>query len=371
MIDWPVIREQFPVTKRFAYLNSAAAGPVSIPARNAATGYYDKMMNDGDVHWNEWLAQREAVRARIARFINAEPDEIAFTTNTSSGMNVIVDALEDRGEVISSELEFPVTTLPWMHRRIPVHLLPSVDGEVRIEDVEGAMTHDTGVIALSHVQFSNGFRIEPERLGEIKGKHALVINASQSAGAFEIDVKRMKIDALCATGHKWLLAGYGSGFVHLSRELLDQSLPRSIGWLSVEQPFEMRNDEFRPRHDAAARVELGCPHFAGIFSLGASLDLINEVGIANIQARVLELNRSLTSRLTENGWRILSPLKDESTRSAETLIAVEKPGEVVHHLFRRGVIVTEKPEGIRVATHFFNNEDDVEKLIAALNETRE
>src|SRR5438552_19153629 len=207
-----------------------------------------------------------------------------------------------------------------MHRRIPVHLLPAHEGEVRSEDMQGAMTNKTGIIALSHVQFSNGFRLDPAAAGEIKGTHALVINASQSAGAFAIDVKRMKIDALCATGHKWLLSGYGSGFVYLSRELLDQSLPRSIGWLSVEDPFEMRNDEFRPRHDAAARVELGCPHFAGIFSLGASLDLIGEIGITNIQARALELSRLLTSRLVENRSRILSPLKDESARSAETLI---------------------------------------------------
>src|SRR2546425_374337 len=370
MIDWPAMREQFPVTKRFAYLNSAAAGPVSIPAHNAATDYYDKMMNDGDVHWNQWLAQREAARARIAKFINAEPDEIAFTTNTSSGMNVIVDALEGRGQVISSALEFPVTTLPWMHRRIPVHLLPAADGEVTLESIRKAITHDTGIISLSHVQFSNGFRIDLEKLGEIKGNHGLVINASQSAGAFEIDVKRMGIDALCATGHKWMLAGYGSGFVYLSRELLDQSLPRSIGWLSVDEPFEMRNDEFRPRHDAAARVELGCPHFAGIFSLGAAVDLIRELGIANIQARVLELNRFLTSRLTESGWSILSPLQNEAARSGETLIQVGKPGEVVRSLLGRSVIVTEKPQGIRVATHFFNNEEDIERAIAALNETR-
>jgi cysteine desulfurase/selenocysteine lyase len=370
MINWDEIRKQFPVTERFAYLNSAAAGPVSRASFDAASGYYQKMMSDGDVHWNRWLADREAIRKKTAQFINAEPEEIAFTTNTSSGMNVIVDALEDRGEVISSELEFPVTTLPWMHRRIPVHLLPSVEGEVRVEDISGAMTHDTGIIALSHVQFSNGLRLDPEKVGEIKGKHALVINASQSAGAFAIDVKRMKIDALCATGHKWLLAGYGSGFVYISRELLDQSLPRSIGWLSVEQPFDMRNDEFRPRHDTAARVELGCPHFAGIFSLGASLDLINEIEIGNIEARVLELNRKLTSRLAEGGWQILSPLQDETARSGETLIAVEKPNEVVRHLLRRGVIVTEKPQGIRVATHFFNSEEDVDRLIAGMNETR-
>jgi cysteine desulfurase/selenocysteine lyase len=369
-INWDDIRKQFPVTEKLAYLNSAAAGPVSRASQEAAAGYYEKMMSDGDVHWNRWLADREVIRKKIAQFINAAPEEIAFTTNTSSGMNVIVDALEDRGEVISSELEFPVTTLPWMHRRIPVHLLSATDGEVRIEDVRNAMTHGTGIIALSHVQFSNGFRINPEEVGEIKGKHALVINASQSAGAFELDVKRMKIDALCATGHKWMLSGYGSGFVYLSRELLEQSLPRSIGWLSVEHPFEMRNDEFRPRHDAAAHVELGCPHFAGIFSLGASVDLMQEIGTGNIQARVLELNRLLTARLSKNGWKILSPLQNETARSAETLVEVEKPGEVARHLFRRGVVVTEKPQGIRVATHFFNNEEDVERLLAGMNEMR-
>jgi selenocysteine lyase/cysteine desulfurase len=233
------------------------------------------------------------------------------------------------------------------------------------------MTHDTAVIAMSHVQFSNGLRTNPEALGEIKGRHALVINAAQSAGAFALDVKQMKIDALSSTGHKWLLSGYGSGFVYLSRELLDRTLPRSIGWLSVDDPFEMRNDEFRPRHDTAARVELGCPHFAGIFSLGASLDLINEIGIENIQARVLELNRFLTSRLSESGWQVLSPIKNQESRSAETLVACAKPGEVVHRLFRRGVIVTEKPAGIRVATHFFNDEAEIEKLIAGLNDVKQ
>jgi selenocysteine lyase/cysteine desulfurase len=369
-INWDDIRKQFPVTDKLAYLNSAAAGPVSRRSAEAASGYYEKMMSDGDVHWNRWLADRETIRNKIASFINAEPDEIAFTTNTSSGMNVIVDALEDRGEVISSELEFPVTTLPWMHRRIPVHLLPATDGKLRIEDIRKAITEKTGVIALSHVQFSNGFRIDPEAVGTIKGNHALVINASQSAGAFELDVKRMKIDALCATGHKWMLAGYGSGFVYLSRELLGKSRPRSIGWLSVEQPFEMRNDEFRPRHDAAARVELGCPHFAGIFSLGAAVDLMTECGTANIQARVLELNRLLTSRLTANGWKVLSPIRDDSVRSGETLVEVERPSEVARHLFRRGVVVTEKAQGIRVATHFFNSEQDVERLIAGLKEMR-
>ena len=370
MTDWAEIRKQFPVMNRLAYLNSAAAGPVSIAAHGAATDYYQKMMSDGDVYWNRWLAEREATRERLAKFINAEPDEIAFTTNTSSGMNLIVDALEERGEVISSELEFPVTTLPWMHRRIPVHLLPAIEGQVRLELIRDAMTHKTGVIALSHVQFSNGFRIDLDELGRNKGDHTLVVNASQSTGAFEIDVKRAQIDALCATGHKWMLAGYGSGFVYMSRSLLQRTRSRALSWLSVEDPFEMRNAEFRPRHDAAARIELGCPHFAGIFALGAAVKLIAEAGIENIQERVLNLNRKLTMCLAENNWQVLSPLTDEKSRSGETLIQVNHPADFVRGLFRRGIVVTEKPQGIRAATHFFNDESDIERLVSGLNEIR-
>jgi selenocysteine lyase/cysteine desulfurase len=309
------------------------------------------------------------VRRKVAAFINAEPDEIALTTNTSSGMNVIIDALETHGEVISCDLECPVSTLPWMNRRIPVHLVKSVAGAVAIDDIRELMNVRTGIICMSHVQYSSGFRIDLEALGNTKGGHALVVNAAQSAGVFEIDVKRMKIDALCATGHKWMLSGYGSGFVYLSRELLERSKPRAIGWLSVEDPYSDRNNEIHLRHDAAARAELGCPHFAGMFALGASVDQIATIGMKNIEERALELNQFLTSRLIDSGWKVLSPIADEGMRSAETLVAADAPGGVVSKLAEQRIIVTQKPQGIRVATHFFNNEADVERLIEGLSRT--
>lgn len=367
MINWGEIRKQFPVTETCTYLNAAAAGPLARSTRAAATNYYDLMMTDGDVHWDEWLAQREEVRRKVAAFINAEPDEIGLTTNTSSGMNAIVDALETNGEVISCDLEFPVTTLPWMNRRIPVHLVKSVNGKVAIDDLVHAMNSQTGTISISHVQFSNGFRVDLEALGKAKGDHALVINASQSAGVFEIDVKRAKIDALCSTGHKWLLSGYGSGFVYLSRELLSKSRPRSMGWLSVDDPYAMKNREMHLRHDAAARVELGCPNFAGMFALGASIELTTGIGLKAIEERSLFLNRVLTDRLIEAGWNVLSPLDNESMRSAETVVSLEEPGKVVAKLAEKKIIVTEKPQGIRIATHFFNNEDDIEQLMIGLS----
>ena len=368
--NWESIRRDFPVTERVAYLNSAAAGPVSRTVAEAASKFYREMMEEGDSRWDEWLNRHESIRRRVAEFINAEPDEIAFTANTSQGMNLIIDALEGRGEVISDSLEFPSTTITWLHRGSRVNFVEATDGEIRMEDLQKAQNERTAIICMSYVQYSNGFRINLEELGNIKNDHTLVINASQAAGAFEIDVKRMKIDALCSTGHKWMLAGYGSGFLYLSRKLLDDTRARAIGWLSVEEPFADRNREFQLRTDAASRAELGCPHFAGIFALGASVDYMMKIGTKRIEERVLQLNRYLTDRLSDEGWRVLSPLRTESSRSAETLVAADNPKLVVEHLARRNVLVTEKPQGIRISTHFFNNEEDIERLIVALNETR-
>lgn len=369
-IDWSSVRAEFPVTERYAYLNSAGAGPVSLRAAAAAEQFYRETLESGDRMWNVWLERRERVRADVARLINAEPDEIAFTTNTSSGMNLIVDALEGACDVVSCELEFPVTTLPWMHRGTRVHLVKAVEGEIDTEDVLSAATGNPAVICLSHVQYSNGFRTPLEEIGANKGRHTFVVNASQSAGVLPIDVKRMRIDALCSTGHKWMLAGYGSGFVYLSREMLERTRPRAISWMSVEEPFEMRNDSISLRTDASARAETGCPHFAGIFSLGESTRLLREIGADRIEQRALALNRQMTDSLAAAGWRVLSPLANERARSAETLVAVDDPSKVVKHLARHKVAVTIKPEGFRAATHFFNDETDIARLVAALDDLR-
>lgn len=368
--DWGSVRRDFPVTERIAYLNCAATGAIPRAVADAASSFYRDVLAVGDALWNEWMQRRERARALVAELINAEPEEIGFTTNTSAGMNLIVDALAGRGDVVSCELEFPVSTLPWIHRGIGVNLLKARDGELQTEEITDALTDRTGIICLSHVQFSNGFRAPLAEIGAAKGRHKFVVNAAQSAGVFAIDVKRMRIDALCSTGHKWLLAGYGSGFVYLSRELLAETRARAASWMSVRHPFAMRNNALDLRDDTAARAETGCPHFAGIFALEAAVGYRRNIGSVRIERRALELNRRLTEKLEGAGWKVLSPLRDESTRSAETLVACDDPARVARHLHERDVAVTQKPEGIRVATHFFNDESDIERLIAALGEIR-
>lgn len=180
----------------------------------------------------------------------------------------------------------------------------------------------------------------------------------------------MKIDALCTTGHKWMLSGYGSGFVYISKELQAAARQRAIGWLSVQDPYSTRNDEVHLRHDMSARAELGSPHFAGVFALGASIELMQSIGLENIEARALELNRFLTVRLNEIGWKVLSPLETEKFRSAETLVAAENPAKIVAELAAQKILVTEKPQGFRVATDFFNNEDDIEQLVHRLHRSQ-
>ncbi len=370
-LDWAGVRAEFPVTENYAYLNSAGAGPVSRRVGEAAARFYRETMESGDRLWEDWLARRERARADVARLVNAEPEEIAFTTNTSSGMNLIVDALEGAGRVVSCDLEFPVTTIPWLHRGARVRMVEARGGVLRAEDVLAAAGADRSVICLSHVQYSNGLRTPIEEVGATKGRHLFVVNAAQSAGVFPIDVKRLKVDALCSTGHKWMLAGYGSGFVYLSRELLGQTRPRAVSWMSVEDPFAMRNDSYQLRADAAARAETGCPHFAGIFALGEAARQLLELGVEHVERRALALNRRLTESLEAAGHEVLSPLGDERFRSAETLVRAADPRAAVKHLARRRVAVTIKPEGFRAATHYFNDDSDIARLVAALDEMRD
>ncbi|HEX8282068.1 MAG TPA: aminotransferase class V-fold PLP-dependent enzyme [Pyrinomonadaceae bacterium] len=370
-LDWARVRAEFPVTEKYAYLNSAGAGPISRRVAEAATRLYREASESGDRPWEHWQARRERAREDVARLIGAEPDEIAFTTNASAGMNLIVDALEGAPRVVSCELEFPVTTLPWLHRGAPLRLVRARDGVVRAEDVLAAAEGEgRSVICLSHVQYSNGLRMPVAEVGANKGRSVFVVNASQSAGVLPIDVKRMKIDALCSNGHKWMLAGYGAGFVYLSRELLGRTRPRMMSWFSVEDPFAMSNDSYTLRADAAARAETGCPHFAGIFALGEAARQALEIGAENIERRALAINRHLTESLTAAGHEVLSPLGDENWRSAETLVRAADPAATVRHLSRRRVAVTIKPEGFRAATHFFNDESDVARLVEALGELR-
>lgn len=365
--DWDDLRKDFPGTKERVYLNAAAGSITPKWVREAVTRYQTELEEGGDDHWDLWLAQMEVVRERVARFIGAQADEIAFVTNTSEGMNILADLVLPDGPVLSNEMEFPTVTLPFVHRGAQMQFVPAIEGELRLEMFDEVHAPRAASIAASHVQFSNGFRIDLEALGALKGRRSLLVCASQSLGAFAVDVKAMHIDGLACAGHKWLMAGYGAGFVYVSRELLKRA-PKGLGWRSVKDPFAFNNRTGGPV-PAARRYEFGCPSFPGIFALGAAISYLDGIGRDRIQSRVLQLNTVLTSALRHEGFDVLSP--SGSGRSGQTLVALDNPRAATDHLRSKGVMVTQKAEGIRVSTHFYNNDDDIEQLMTALKQYRD
>jgi selenocysteine lyase/cysteine desulfurase len=360
---WEELRADFPGLEGKCYLNAAAGSITPRPVRAAVDGFYREQEQDGDSHWDRWLERREAVRARVARFIGAEPDEIAFVPNTSTGINLIADLLERDGPVLSDELEFPTVTLPWLHRGVPVRFVTAAEGVLRLESFAAGQAPHAATLAISHVQFSNGCRQDLEAFGAIKGSRHFVVCASQSLGAFPVDVRQSRIDALASAGHKWLCAGYGAGFCYVSRELVASRPPRAVGWLSGDDPYAFDNRGLRLL-SSNARTELGCPPFGAIFALGAAVDYLSGIGVAAIAERVLTLNMYLTTCLSRASFEVLSPGGEH--RSGQTLVRVQEPARAAAFLRERGVLVTEKREGLRVSTHFYNDEREIERCVEAL-----
>lgn len=368
MDEWNEIRKDFPALRRFRYFYSASGGPMPRPVYDKAIEYYRSAMESGDLDWEANVARREEIRQKAAAFINASADEVEFVPSTAAAMNVIAGLLTDDRDVAACTLEFPDTTLPWLHRRPDcIHWIePDDSGAVAPARMLQALSRP-GIVATSHVQYSNGFRQDVRELGFRKGEHLLVVNATQSMGAFEVDVRQMGIDALACNSYKWLLAGYGCGLLYVRGELISQIPSPGVGWFAVEERDSLRNDRYTLL-STASRFNWGSPSFPAIFCLGAALDYLGGIGIERIQDRVLGLSALLAEKLSASGFRILSPLDPPGFRSGALLVALNNPAAVVSALERRGFLCTLKPEGMRVAVHFFNNSEDIERLVEALSD---
>jgi cysteine desulfurase/selenocysteine lyase len=361
---WDDIRSEFPALGRHVWLNAASCSPPPRAVRAAVDQFHQELEDDADLHWERWVLRRDQARASVARLVGADASEIAFVPNTSTGMNLIADLLAEDGAVLTDEIEFPAVTLPWIHRGTTVHFQPVVEGVIRRETFLAPYAPRAATIAISHVQFSNGCRQDLAAFGALKDNRWLVVSGSQSVGALPVDVRASGVDALACAGHKWLSAGYGAGFVYVSRALLSRR-PRTMGWMSVERPFafDNRNYQLLP---GMSRTELGCPAFAQAFAVGAAAEFVMKIGLEAIEARVLALNEYLTWNLERLGLQVLSPGGEH--RSGQTLVAIPDPRAAAAFLREHNVMVTRKPDGLRISTHYYNTEADIDAAVRGLKE---
>ncbi|PYV80170.1 MAG: hypothetical protein DMG96_01565 [Acidobacteria bacterium] len=368
-MNWSEIRALFPAAEQYTYLNTAAAPPLSILAAREGQRYYDEMAEHGDVAWDGWLCQVEEIRERLASFINADARSVAFTYSTSHGMNLIAGILDHCGDVLCPADEFPSCTLPWLQQRYRVHFVRSRDrGVVDVDDIQRSITNETRVLGTSYVQFATGFRHDLVALGRLCRERNLVfvVDATQGMGVFPIDVVNSGIDFLVFSGYKWAQAGYGVGGLYVAPRFLNPTAFPVAGWWSARDPEAVVNDRLDLKETAAA-LEVGCPHFAGIFALGAALTLFEEIGKSRIEERIHELTDYLHQRLQADRFNIASPL-NRGQRSGITIVEMRNAPEIVKRLAEKKIIVSARGKGLRVSVHIFNNFDDIDRLIAELRE---
>lgn len=364
MPDWANVRKRYPALKEYIYCDNAAVGVVSAVTARAAQRYYKEVSEGGNCVLPEWQERQEDARQAIATLIGARPSEIAFVTNTSTGMNIAALMLKGAGDVITNSTEFPASTLPWVHMGYKVKFIRVRKNVVLIEEVKDAIGRKRrGIIVHSYVQYATGFKQDMAGLGRLARKrgHYFVANIVQGAGALPVDVKEWGVDIACGTGLKWLCAGYGTGFIYVREELL-RKLPAPLaGWFSVKDPmnFENRTIKFK---DGAARLELGGPAFACIFALGNATREILKLGVNEISQRIYELTDYLLEKLREVGIGVTSDT-DSACRSGIMLVKAFNPAMLVEVLKARGIRVSERSGGVRISPHFYNNHDDVDRLV--------
>jgi selenocysteine lyase/cysteine desulfurase len=366
MTNWNKVREEFPVCKKYVYLNPAGGSPVSQSAANEGKRFYDEMLEFGDTYWETWLERTEKVRKDLAGFIGAEREEIGFTTNTSHGMNLVAQMLKNKGTVLTMRDEFPSTTFPWLNQKTKIKFVEPDNYGYTIENIKKALTPDIKILITSFVQYCTGFRQDLEELGKLckENKLIFVVNATQALGIFPVDVKKCNIDFLMFTGLKWATAGYGIGGLYVNKKWLTPDNFPFAGWRSVETPGKMDNLDLELKNEASV-IESGCPHFPNIFALGGALNMFNKIGSKNVVNRVLSLNHLIEKKLRELDIELIVQ-KDDKHRSGILIAKIENPKFVVEELIKKNIIVSARGEGMRVSASIFNNEEDIEKFIIEL-----
>lgn len=375
-MQWDHWRSEFPITTCRMHFNHAGVSPVSRRVVAAATTFvHEATVIDAAIE-RRWAARGEAIRAAFARLIGAQADEIAFVKNTSEGLSLVAAGLDWRptDNVIAVEGEYPSNVYPWFGLRrwgVETRLVRPHRGRVRVEDVMPLVDGRTRVVSVSFVDWNTGGRTGLQPLGALCRQRGILfcVDGIQGVGAIPLDVERDGIDCLAVGGHKWLLAPEGCGCLFISRRVVDRLQSVLHGWKSVRHSEIYLPYHFDPRPDAA-KFEPGSPAMLGTHALGAAIDLLLEVGPERIEARLLELTDRLAAGLRARGAEIVSPWGAGERSGIVVFRLGDDPEALCAQLIGQGFIVRVRSAGIRVAPHFYNNEGDIDRLLAALDQLR-
>lgn len=377
--EFPILSHPWPgedgTANPLVFLNHAAVAPMSGRAARALADLAHQSAAQAYLA-PDWYPSILKVKQTAAKLINAKrAKEIAFIPNTTTGIAMLAGGLDWRvgDRVVITDVEYPANRYPWTDlKRRGVEIVEARQGldlRIDVEEVCDLVNDRTRVVSISHVQYATGFRIDLKPIADVV--HAaggvLCVDAIQSVGVLPVDVQAMGIDFLAADGHKWMLGPEGAGFLYCEEDLCQQLRPPIAGWLGKRNPLDYGNYDERYLPDAR-RFEPGTWNVPGLRALGASLDLLAEVGIETVWERVDGLCQYLRGKLTEHGLRVVSPGRG-SERSG-MVVWEPREGEdahkVVMHLQDRGVVIASREGRLRASPHFYNSTQQLDSLLDAL-----
>lgn len=371
------LRAQMPVVKTWSYFDHAAVAPLSRPAATAIQTWGNQAASEGDTVWPQWDRRIEEIRRAAATLINAAADEIALVPNTTAGINIVAEGYpwQDGDNVVTLDNEFPSNLYPWMNlarRGVETRRVPVEDGVVDLNRLADACDERTRIVSCSWVGYASGWRIPVSEVAELVHQAGALffLDAIQGMGVFPLDVATAKIDFLAADGHKWMLGPEGAGFCYIRQEHLERLQPTAVGWNSVVGRYAFDRVDLRLR-ESASRYEGGSANMVGLHGLGASLDLLMELGsgphASTIADAIVAFTCEACGRLERAGMRLISR-REPGHESG--IVVFEKPGAppdtVRRHCAEAGVALSARGGGLRISPHAYNNREDLDRLISTL-----
>ena len=367
-------RNLIPITQHYIHMNHAGVSPMSERGRAAIEKLIEGILNRP---YRDHQSQEEADRVRelIGRLINASADCITLTRSTAHGLSLLAQGLDwSAGDnVVGAEGEYPANVYPWMaleRRGVEFRRVKPEGGRISPDSVLALTDARTRVVALSHVEFWNGFRNDIAAVGAACRSRGIVfaVDVMQSAGALRVDVDQMSIDCCAAGAGKWLMGPPGVGFCYFAPELLERVWPAVVGATSVaghERYFDY-DLSLRP---TARRFEESVVSLLDTVAFGAALELLLEVGVTAIEDRVLNLAERLSRGLSERGHEIVEPWPRSRSESSG-IVSFRKPGasaqEVLRDLNAAHVVARIHRDFVRLSPHFYNTYEEVERVLEVL-----
>ncbi|MGQ0650434.1 MAG: aminotransferase class V-fold PLP-dependent enzyme [Gemmatimonadaceae bacterium] len=375
-----IIAREFPrLLGDHIYLNSASTGPLPESAVRTAHAHAEMRREPWRYPADAQFAILDRSRQLVADLIGATPAEIALMVNTTYGLNLAARSLPFRaGDVIvGSERDFPANVYPWMglarDRGIEFRQVPC-NGRLFDEAALLAELDDRRVraLAVSWVSFESGMRLDLDTLGRACRERGVffVVDAIQGLGPLTLDLRKTPVDILSCGTQKWLLSPWGSAFVYVRAELVEQLEPQQVGWMSVTGSDDFTqlldyNLEYRPDARRFEVITLPYPDFA---VMNESLAIFHEAGPSAIAERIVQrTDRIVEWAQSRSDVRLVTPA-DRARRAGIVAVAPRDPIAASNQLTALGVSHSLREGAIRLSPHFFTPADHVDRALRAMED---